>query len=318
MLLRLTTTVAAFLVWVPVASAWTWPVQGPVVQPFSYDASHPYAAGQHRGIDIGAPAAGAPVVAPAAGTVTFAGTVPTSGESVTIATADGYSVTLTHLGSFAVARGAAVTEGALVGTVGPSGTPEVAVPYVHLGIRLAADPNGYLDPLSFLPPLAAPPPPDGGATTPAPVSTAPAPKPVVQHHPRATAPARPAAPAVDAAAVPRAQPSVVPYAPAQPAVVPARGGARGHGWSVQAFEASRHALRHRPVPAPAPAPAQPAARRRRAVSVLPLGAGAGAAALAGGALLLLLRRRRICAPEPEAQVIALPQRGDRHVERRAA
>ena len=33
-------------------------MQGPVVQPFSYDEAHPYAAGQHRGIDIGADAAG--------------------------------------------------------------------------------------------------------------------------------------------------------------------------------------------------------------------------------------------------------------------
>ena len=33
-------------------------MQGPVLQPFSYDEAHPYAAGQHRGIDIGAAAAG--------------------------------------------------------------------------------------------------------------------------------------------------------------------------------------------------------------------------------------------------------------------
>ena len=85
-------------------------MQGPVLQPFSYDEAHPYAAGQHRGVDIGADAAGEPVVAPAAGTVSFAGTVPTNGKSVTIETADGYSVTLTHLGSIAVAKGATVAE----------------------------------------------------------------------------------------------------------------------------------------------------------------------------------------------------------------
>jgi hypothetical protein len=45
-----------FLVWTPVAQAWSWPVQGPVVQPFVYDEAHPYASGQHRGIDIGADA----------------------------------------------------------------------------------------------------------------------------------------------------------------------------------------------------------------------------------------------------------------------
>ena len=118
------------------------------------DEAHPYASGQHRGIDIGADAAGETVVAPATGTVSFAGTVPTSGKSVTIATADGYSVTLTHLGSIVVVKGAMVTERAAVGTVGPSGTAEVAGPYVHLGIRVAADTDGYVDPLGLLPPAA--------------------------------------------------------------------------------------------------------------------------------------------------------------------
>src|SRR4051794_16943837 len=110
MLLRLTTVVVAFLIWTPVASAWSWPVQGPVLQPFSYDEAHPYDSGQHRGIDIGATATGDPVVAPESGTVSFAGFVPTSGESLTIETADGYSVTLTHLGSIDAAEGATVVE----------------------------------------------------------------------------------------------------------------------------------------------------------------------------------------------------------------
>ena len=131
------TAALAALVLVPAAQAWTWPVDGPVLQPFAFDPSHPYAAGQHRGIDIGG-GAGASVVAPAAGTVTFAGSVPSSGNSVTIATPDGYAVTLTHLGSIAVEKGAALAEGAVVGTVGPSGDLEVAQPYVHLGIRVAA------------------------------------------------------------------------------------------------------------------------------------------------------------------------------------
>lgn len=171
-LLRLTTVVIVFLVWAPVASAWSWPVKGPVLQPFSYDEAHPYSAGQHRGIDIGANTTGDPVVAPESGTVSFAGFVPTSGESVTIETADGYSVTLTHLGSIGIAKGATVAEGDDVGTVGPSGTPEQSGPYVHLGIRQTADPLGYLDPLGFLPaadPVSTPTP------SPAPV---PEPKPV--------------------------------------------------------------------------------------------------------------------------------------------
>ena len=130
-------------------------MQGPVLQPFSYDEAHPYASGQHRGVDIGADAVGEAVVAPAAGTVSFAGTVPTNGKTVTIETADGYSVTLTHLGSIAVPKGATVAEEDSIGTIGPSGTPEVDAPYVHLGIRITADPNGYVDPLGLLPPAPA-------------------------------------------------------------------------------------------------------------------------------------------------------------------
>jgi len=152
---RIAPLVLLLVVWAPPAGAWTWPVGGPVLQGFSFDHAHPFAAGQHRGIDVGA-APGADVLAPAAGIVTFAGTVPSSGKSVTIETPDGLSVTLTHLGSIAVARNAAVAEGAVVGTVGPSGTPEVEGPYVHLGVRTSADAQGYRDPLGLLPLLPLP------------------------------------------------------------------------------------------------------------------------------------------------------------------
>jgi len=170
---RLALVVLLFLLWAPDAYAWSWPVQGPVLLGFTFDPSHPYAGGQHRGIDIGA-LTGAPVAAPVSGTISFAGTVPTSGRSVTIETADGYSVTLTHLGSIGVAKGASVAEGSTVGAVGPSGTPELDVPYVYMGVRVTANAQGYLDPLSFLP---APPPPMAVAT-PAPPPPTPTPAPV--------------------------------------------------------------------------------------------------------------------------------------------
>ena len=166
---RIALPLALFLVWTPAAHAWSWPLQGTVLQPFAYDQAHPYASGQHRGIDIGAGAVGDTVVAPAGGTISFAGTVPTSGKAVTIETPDGYSVTLTHLGSILVAKDDTVAEEDGVGTVGPSGTPEVDGPYVHLGIRLAPDPNGYVDPLGLLPvPAADGPPADSGLPVPQP------------------------------------------------------------------------------------------------------------------------------------------------------
>ncbi|HMI22208.1 MAG TPA: M23 family metallopeptidase, partial [Gaiellaceae bacterium] len=191
---------AAALVIVPTAGAWTWPVKGQVLQKFVLG-DDPYAAGQHRGIDIGA-GAGEPVLAPASGTVSFTGTVPVSGKVATINTADGYSVTLTHLGSTSVRRGETVGEGAVVGTIGPTGELEHDVPYVHLGIRRSEDPNGYVDPLLFLPAPAAPP----AAPTPAP--------PVIP----APSPAPPRAPAAPAAAAPAATASPpAPSAPAPPA-----------------------------------------------------------------------------------------------------
>ena len=162
--------VLAALLLAPGASAWTWPAGGPVLQPFLFDPSHPYAAGQHRGIDLGG-AEGSPVLAPAAGTVSFAGTVPSSGKSVTIETPDGYSVTLTHLGSISVARNAEVAEGGPVGTIGASGDGEVPQPYVHLGVRLTEQVQGYLDPLTLLPPHGAAPAEPAPVPTPAPVSS---------------------------------------------------------------------------------------------------------------------------------------------------
>src|SRR5947209_4509719 len=130
------------------AKAWTWPVDGPVLRPFVFDAAHPYAGGQHRGIDI-AGDEGASVRAPTDGIVSFAGTVPAGGKTVSIETSFGYTATLLHLGSIGVKRGAAVVEGTtVVGTVGRS---SAAQPYVYFGVRVTSEQQGYVDPLIFLP-----------------------------------------------------------------------------------------------------------------------------------------------------------------------
>ena len=94
------------LIRAPGAAAWSWPVEGAVLRPF-VAGDDPYAGGQHRGIDIGAPT-GAEVRAPAAGVVSFAGQVPRQGLCLTIRTEDGYSVTLVHLGSVGLPVGTAV------------------------------------------------------------------------------------------------------------------------------------------------------------------------------------------------------------------
>ena len=209
----------ALQVGVSPALAWTWPVAGPVLRPFVLG-DDPYAAGQHRGVDVGAPA-GEPVRAPESGTVSFAGTVPGGGRTVTVRTEDGYSVTLVHLGSIAVAPGAVVAEGNALGTVGPSGDPEHTIPYVHLGVRLTADPTGYLDPLGLLPASAGEPVPE-----PAPAPTPEPPRvPAVPAEPVPTAaevvPAAPeskseAEPKPVAVSAPASQPAPVPMAASQP------------------------------------------------------------------------------------------------------
>jgi hypothetical protein len=251
---------ALALVFVPAAAAWTWPAAGDVVQQYSFDPAHPYAAGQHRGIDV-AGDRGSTVAAPAAGSVTFAGSVPSSGLSVTITTADGYAVTLTHLGTLLVARGAAVDEGDAVGTIGPSGDAEVAVPYVHLGIRIAADEQGYVDPLGLLPPRGAPAPAPTSVPAPpaSPAASAPAPQPT----PESVTPAAPD-PTPDAG---------LPADPPAPAAATAEPVTAQTGAAPSPVAAARrsHADRHQPAvsskPSASPAPA--ATRRPVRASIAP-------------------------------------------------
>src|SRR5262245_36378650 len=112
-LIALLPVLIAFQAGAPPALAWTWPADGPVLRPFTFGAD-PYAAGQHRGIDV-AGESGAPIRSPAGGIVSFAGFVPGGGRTVTIETADGYSVTLVHLGTISVTREAVLAEGAPLG-----------------------------------------------------------------------------------------------------------------------------------------------------------------------------------------------------------
>ena len=126
-----------------VASAWTWPVVGPVVVPFDPPDS-PYGAG-HRGIDIAA-VLGTPVVAPADGVVTFAG--PVGGRLfVTIDHGGGVLSTASFLSSVAVRRDDAVTGGQQVGTTGGghAGSP---TPVLHFSVRRD---DVYEDPIGYLP-----------------------------------------------------------------------------------------------------------------------------------------------------------------------
>ena len=337
---RIALPLVVLLAWAPGAYAWSWPVQGPVLQPFAYDEAHPYASGQHRGIDIGADAAGEQVVAPAAGTVSFAGSVPTNGECVTIQTPDGYAVTLTHVGSLLVAKGASVDEGQPVATIGPSGTPEFERPYVHLGIRTTSDPNGYLDPLGLLPapaPQSAP-----AQSTPAPVqqpstSSAPASTPAQPAPSAAAAPSLPQSVATTRGSTVSPRTSRVSHAERPRAQKP-RGESRAQRpaprpTSSHAAESprvrsphrqapGRRSTEHRPVveatvpsrpsgldagheTQPSAPVIRPQAIPHRVASPMPLALNGAAALVALAAALMARRRRKI--PVAAAQVLHLPR-----------
>ena len=170
------------------AWAWAWPADGEVLRGFSLSGDT-YAAGQHRGVDVAL--GGSAVRAPAAGEVTFAGSVPMNGTTVTISFAE-YKVSLTHLGALRVRRGADVAEGDAIAEPGPTGEAEHAIPYVHLGVRFGPG-ESYVDPLSLLPPR--------GASHPPPAPEAP-PAPPPLPDPGATTSESPADPEIDPAPEP--------------------------------------------------------------------------------------------------------------------
>jgi hypothetical protein len=218
-----------------------WPVKGEVITPYS-NGTDPYAAGQHRGIDIAA-SVGTPVIAAAGGDVRFTGTAGSSGLTVGIRTGDGYDTSYLHLASLAVRAGAQVSAGDRIGAVGTTGTRSAAAPHLHFGVRDAGTRHVYHDPLAFLPPPPVAPEPNPPAPAPAPVphpmrpAPMPAPAPTGLASPEGS-PARGREPA------PRARPA--------PRLAP-------HG---------KHARTPTPLPAPArPLPASRAEPRRRGKSV---------------------------------------------------
>jgi hypothetical protein len=257
----------------PAATGWHWPVAGQVITPYR-NGEDPYAAGQHRGIDIAA-AVGTPVVAAASGQVRFSGVAGSSGLTVSIRTVDGaLDTSYLHLQDASVREGDSVAAGQRVGSVGTSGRRSAAAPHLHFGVREAGSRHAYRDPLAFLPPQGPQPAPEGprGAPAPVPVPVRPAPAPAPRRVPtgrRAPAPAPKRRPVPARRPTPRGAPG--------PAAVPAPIGAP--------------ALDRAPVPAGAPTAAgAPSAARpsvpRSGPSSVPRGAssspGAPAEAEANG------------------------------------
>ena len=122
--------------------SWHWPVPAPirVVAPFRAPET-PYASG-HRGIDVAADP-GAVIVAPAAGTVSFAGPVAGRGV-VAIDHGDGVVSAIEPVEALAAA-GTTVSVGEPIGVVSSGGHCGSAC--VHFGVRVHGE---YVSPFLFL------------------------------------------------------------------------------------------------------------------------------------------------------------------------
>jgi hypothetical protein len=156
LLVAVFTALAGALVLAPPArAAWSRPVAGPVTRGFAVDHHRPFAAGQHRGADFAAEP-GTTVRAACAGRVVVARPVGTSGGVVTVACGR-WRVSLLPLARIDVREGESAWPGRRLGTAASSreaATATLAVSRghagIHLGVRRAGDPAGYVDPLPFL------------------------------------------------------------------------------------------------------------------------------------------------------------------------
>jgi len=119
-----------------------WPVRGSILSGFGEKPGGLY----NDGLNIAA-AAGTPVQAAESGSVIYAGNeLKGYGNLILIRHADGWLTAYAHLDSMEVERGASVTRGQRIGTVGRTGN--VRSPQLHFGIRQndkAVDPQKHLD-----------------------------------------------------------------------------------------------------------------------------------------------------------------------------
>ena len=125
----------------PASGRFIWPVRGRSITT-SFSSAHP-------GIDVDQyPSGGQPVVASAAGTVTFVGgnACCSYGLYVMVEHPGGVASLYAHLQSFAVREGQAVMQGQTLGTSGNTGYSTGA--HLHFELRIGGVP---VDPLAHLP-----------------------------------------------------------------------------------------------------------------------------------------------------------------------
>jgi len=264
------------------AAPWAWPVKGEVLTRY-LNGADPYAAGQHRGIDVAAPV-GTAVAAAHAGTVTFAGVAGSSGRTVSVRTDDGaFDASYLHLDAIEVAAGEHVSLGARLGSVGTSGRRSAAEPHLHFGVREAGTDHGYVDPLGLLPPPPSAYPPELPPPVPAPLPVPALPPPLPSPETLSPAGLLPPAGLVPAEA-PAAAPGLLPWP--VPAQVGAPVGLRPTPEPALAVEPGRRgaATPVEPVARPGGSPSRTpdVVHTTPAREAGPSAASAGGAGLAGG------------------------------------
>ncbi len=126
------------------APAWSWPLSPrPAVLRAFDPPARPWLSG-HRGVDIEAARDGAPVISPAAGTVSFVGTV-VDRPVITIDHGNGLRSSFEPVAS-SLTAGSAVEEGDVLGRV-QAGHCGPAPPCLHWGVRRGEE---YVNPLAFV------------------------------------------------------------------------------------------------------------------------------------------------------------------------
>lgn len=133
-------------------AGWRWPATGPITGVFgSQRILNGKPRNVHYGVDVAAPR-GTDIVAAAAGTVSLAGDLYFSGNTVFIDHGLGVNTSYLHMESIAVKEGQAVRAGEKIGTLGATG--RATGPHLHWGLNWF---DVRLDPALIVPPMPAPP-----------------------------------------------------------------------------------------------------------------------------------------------------------------
>lgn len=122
-----------------------WPTKGKLTSPFGWRSSPTSGASTfHKGIDIGRNN-GAPIVAPASGTVTFAGRQSGYGNCIELRHANGITTFYAHMQNYTVKLGQNVKRNDVLGYVGNTGRS--TGPHLHYEVRVNGVP---VDPMKYI------------------------------------------------------------------------------------------------------------------------------------------------------------------------